>query len=320
MRVLAEVERGLTMRAIRRSFDRVTIVLGGGSTLGRSFHAGVLLSLEQRLAIDPRSVATIVGTSSGSIVAALVAAGLSAQDLFRHEVGDPMSPAGRSLLAEAEAWGSDRRSRLADASLIDSAALRTSSSIGGTLARLVPDGSRRHDQLCSYVDGLYGQRWPVRPDLKLCAVDLRARRRIVLDRAAVRSPGPAVAASCALPGVHAPVHLGDYRLVDGAVHSMDNADLADRSDRDLVVVSSPLSAQRALDPLRPLAGVRNAVRSQTKWELGRTTSACPVVVIQPRVGDIRTMGLDLGTNRRRPAVARKARATADLAFTSFLSS
>lgn len=196
-------------------------------------------------------------------------------------------------------------------------------SVGGTLARLVPPGPRRHDVLCSYVDGLHGRRWPERPDLRFCAVDIRTGRRVILDRAAVRSPGPAVAASCALPGIHTPVDLGRHRLVDGAVHSMDNADVARACDSDLVIVSSPLSARQPLDPWRPLAGVRNSVRSRTQRELDPSRSgfadpSCPVLVIRPSAADIRAMGVDLGTNRRRSAVARQALASAGEAFDAFL--
>ena len=298
---------------------RIAVVLGGGSTLGRSFHAGVLLALERRLGLDPRSVDTIVGTSSGAIVASLVGAGLSAQDLYRHELGDELSPAGVALLAEADAWGSDRRSLLADAAMVGPAEPTGDGSVGGSLVRLMPRGRRRHDNLCSYVDGLHGRRWPERPDLKFCTVDVPTRRRVVLDRAAVGSPGPAVAASCALPGIHTPVRLGDRVLVDGAVHSMDNADVVEPDDRehDLVIVSSPLSAQRVVAPWQPLAAVRNVVRTRTRSEVRRSVSACSVVVVQPDSADIAAMGVDLGTNRRRARVARQALTTAERTFHEF---
>lgn len=302
------------------TYQRITIVLGGGSTLGRSFHAGVLLAMERRLGVDPRTVDTIVGTSSGAIVAGFVGAGLSAGDLFRHELGRGLSPAGSALLSTAEVWRSGRRSLLADAALVGSATGDRTASVGGRLARLIPRGPLRHDVLCSYMDGLHGATWPERPDLRFCAVDVRSGRRVVLDGTAVRSPGPAVAASCALPGIHAPVDIGRYRLVDGAVHSMDNADVATDCDRDLIIVSSPLSADQPLGPWRPLAGLRNTVRSRTQRDLEDHRPDCPVVVVRPETADVRAMGMDLGTNRRRASVARQALATADQAFQSFLAS
>ena len=73
---------------------------------------------------------------------------------------------------------------------------------------------------------------------------------------------------------------------------------------------------------RPAAAARWCAQCSSghrpRRELGRSTSTCPVVVIQPGPDDVQAMGLDLGTNRRRAAVARNARATADRAFASFL--
>ncbi len=45
----------------------------------------------------------------------------------------------------------------------------------------------------------------------------------------------AVAASCAVPGVHPPITVGGRRLVDGGLRSPTDADLAAGCDRVLVV-------------------------------------------------------------------------------------
>ena len=57
----------------------------------------------------------------------------------------------------------------------------------------------------------------------------------------------AVAASCAVPGVFAPVVHRGRRLVDGGSHSMTNADLAAGDASELVVVIAPTCVQPAPD-------------------------------------------------------------------------
>src|SRR6478735_9602223 len=60
---------------------RIGLVLGAGGTTGAAFHAGALLALEQDLGWDPREADIIVGSSAGSIVGALLRAGLTTDDL-----------------------------------------------------------------------------------------------------------------------------------------------------------------------------------------------------------------------------------------------
>ncbi len=62
---------------------RVAVVLGAGGTVGHAFHAGVLAALHHELGWDARHADLVVGTSAGSVVAALLRAGLPAADLAR---------------------------------------------------------------------------------------------------------------------------------------------------------------------------------------------------------------------------------------------
>ena len=60
---------------------RIGLVLGGGGIAGMAFHAGVLLALHHDLGWDARDADVIVGTSAGSIVGALLRAGVTPEDL-----------------------------------------------------------------------------------------------------------------------------------------------------------------------------------------------------------------------------------------------
>jgi len=58
----------------------------------------------------------------------------------------------------------------------------------------------------------------------------------------------AVAASCAVPGYFAPVHVGRHTYVDGGVHSPTNAAVLRGRGLDLVVVVSPMSGPAGWSP------------------------------------------------------------------------
>jgi predicted acylesterase/phospholipase RssA len=90
-------------------------------------------------------------------------------------------------------------------------------------------------------------------------VRLGSGRRVVFGRDAdVTAAVPeAVAASCAIPGYFVPVRIGEFRYVDGGVHSPTNADVLAGQGLDLVIVSSAMSAAREAacsyrDPSAPL--------------------------------------------------------------------
>ncbi len=62
---------------------RVGLVLGAGGTVGAAYHAGVLFSIEHHTGFDPRDATQIVGTSAGSLVGALLRAGVASDELVR---------------------------------------------------------------------------------------------------------------------------------------------------------------------------------------------------------------------------------------------
>jgi NTE family protein len=68
----------------------------------------------------------------------------------------------------------------------------------------------------------------------------------------------AVEASCAVPGLYAPVRVGGRRLVDGGVQSVTNLDLAIRTWCRTVIALSPMGFEprRPPDQLRVMARQR----------------------------------------------------------------
>jgi len=86
----------------------------------------------------------------------------------------------------------------------------------------------------------------------LVASDLDSGDRVVLtgdryDGAEVPLT-KAVRASCAVPGVYAPVRIGSHRLVDGCVQSSTNLDVAVRTGCRAVIALAPMGYDRREPP------------------------------------------------------------------------
>ena len=233
---------------------RVGLVLGAGGVVGQAYHSGVLAVLEHDFGFDPRTAEVVVGTSAGSITGTLLRLGVSANDLAAWTVKAPLTgddgvlgqiaevpipeldplrpleilrhlprPPGRHMVARA---------------LIRPWQFRP---LAAGLALLAPG---RHDivEQLGALRELERSAWPER-DLWICAVRRRDGRRIVFGRPG-SPPAPvhlAVAASCAVPGYFAPVHIDGLTYVDGGAHSPTNAAILRGRGLDLVIVVSPMS-------------------------------------------------------------------------------
>ena len=66
------------------------LVLGGGGVLGAAWMVGALSVLEDELGADLRDFDQLVGTLAGSVLAALLGAGVSVADLRRHQLGESL--------------------------------------------------------------------------------------------------------------------------------------------------------------------------------------------------------------------------------------
>jgi NTE family protein len=231
----------------------VALVLGAGGVLGGAYHAGTLAALEHA-GWDPRTADLIVGTSAGSLAGAVLRAGLSGRDQMARVLGRPMSQEGTRLVARAELGPpgqvriptapAPRRRGPANPTLVARAWLPFSGVRPGVaLAGAVPPGSIPTEMISEPMDRLLPS-WPDRP-LWLCSVRLADGALVVAGRDPVQaSVGEAVAASCAVPGLFAPVRLGGRLHVDGGAHSPTNADVVAGLGHDLVVVISPMSGTR----------------------------------------------------------------------------
>lgn len=231
---------------------RVGLVLGAGGVVGHAFHAGALAALEDETGWDPRNADVIVGTSAGSVVAALLRAGFSTRDLYEEARGERPAWRARWRLHRSDRHASTLPATpaLADVFNLVASPRLVARAItapwtvrpGAAAAALLPVGSISTEPLAARLGPLIGTRWPDL-DLRICAVDLDRGRRAVFTRASRPRTDlvTAVTASCAIPGFFTPVVVDGTRYVDGGVHSPTNADLVADHHLDLVIISSPMS-------------------------------------------------------------------------------
>src|SRR5580704_14584076 len=65
------------------------LVLGGGGVLGAAWMIGALSALSDARGWDPRQADVIVGTSAGSVLAAMIGSGIGGDSLLNHQRGMP---------------------------------------------------------------------------------------------------------------------------------------------------------------------------------------------------------------------------------------
>ena len=190
---------------------RIGLALGGGAARGFA-HIGVIQVLEES-GIKPQLV---VGTSAGSLVAALYAAGMSGAELGMLAVGMD-------------------ESALTDWSFPGRGVIR-----GDALARYVREqtGGRTIEQM--------------KLPLGIVATDLDSGQAILFQRG---DPGTAVRASSAVPAVFQPVKIGEREYVDGGLVSPVPVRFARQMGAELVLavdISSPPEGQATGDAMRLL--------------------------------------------------------------------
>ena len=184
----------------------IGLALGGGAARGFA-HIGVIKALEAN-DIKPDIV---VGTSAGSVIAAVYATGISGNELNRIAIN------------------------LDEASITDWA-MPFSSKFGGLI---------KGDALQSEINRLVGNRTidKMKIPLGIASTDLKTGNPILFQRG---DTGQAVRASCSVPGVFAPTIIAGREYVDGGLTNPVPVRFAKQMGADIVIavnISSEPSTQ-----------------------------------------------------------------------------
>ena len=220
---------------------RIGLALGGGAARGFA-HIGVIQVLEES-GLRPDLV---VGTSAGSLVAALYASGKSGAELGA--LADSMD-----------------ESAVTDWAFPGRGVIR-----GEALARYVRDhtGGRSIEQM--------------RMPLGIVATDLDSGEAILFQRG---DPGVAVRASSAVPAVFQPVRIGLREYVDGGLVAPVPVRFARQMGAELVIavdISAPPEGSATGDPMRMLLQTFAIMgRSINHYELHDAD-----VVVRPRLAGV----------------------------------
>ncbi len=297
---------------------RIGLVLGGGGILGGAWLVGALHALNEATGWQPSWAEYIVGTSAGSVVAALVAEGIPPWFLVHHQRGgsvDGMTNSEGEPIAHADettrgllSWSGELpRPILGSPSL----ALRTAlhpwrypptAAMTGWVGR----GFLSTDEVRHMVEMVVPSGWSHHPHLWIVTLDYASGKRTVFGQEG--SPPAelwqAVTASCAIPGLYRPVRIGGRLYVDGGVWSPSNLDLLGRTDVDIVIAMNPMSSLQPGLPTTIGERVERRLRAAFGRRLGREArrlrdKGVDLLLVQPGPEDLDAMGLNLMDPSRR---------------------
>lgn len=300
------------------------LVLGAGGTVGLAYHAGVLRALERVAGVVADQAALIVGTSAGSVAGAYIRTGWSTEDFWQVALGthpslDGLSAAERderSRAILAPAFGDPLtllRHVIGSAYVAGRSFLRLPAPwlrVPAVLQRAFPGGVFEMSEGKRRFAEELPVGWPEKP-LWLCTVDISSGRRVVLGRpgrAPLVSLQAAVAASCAIPGVYAPVRVGALTLVDGGVHSTTNLDLAAKARCGLIIGVAPMAYDTGASLPSPLRQVVRRVPARMlidEMAVARRRGA-DVLLVRPSADELRLHGVNLMRTTGWDVVARAA--------------
>ncbi|MBV9487480.1 MAG: patatin-like phospholipase family protein [Frankiaceae bacterium] len=291
------------------------LVLGGGGVLGAAWMIGALAALSESLDWDPRDAEVVVGTSAGSVLAAMLASGRGVEQLLNHQRGiiapgdehidfDPDTASGGSMPPRPQF-------RMGSRALVARSVLHPRRvPVLAALSGLAPRGRGSLAAVGNLVKAANPDEvWPEHPQAWLIAMDYDTGKRIAFGRpgSPTASMSEAVMASCSIPGWYAPLAIGGRRYIDGGTLSPTSLDLLAGSGLDEVYCLAPMISFDYDEPTTVVGRVerrfRRLMTKRVLQEAGKVRRhGAAVTLLGPGREDLEAIGVNLMDHRRRTTV------------------
>lgn len=298
---------------------RRALAIGCGGVAGAAWTTAMLSGLAEATGWDPRTADILTGTSSGSVMVALLGGGISVERMMQNQ---------RTGFSQTTRWNHDRSSGshlpplpglpLPGAPLLALQGLHGRVSAMTALSGLLPKGRLDVEPLAELIEGLATKdQWVSHPATWVVAVDDQSGERVAFGSpTAPRVPmSQAVCASCAIPGWAPPIPMAGRRWMDGGIASSASVDmLADTGVEEVVLITPMVS--RVMDtprslPVRMERLLRRVMTQRTNAEIALLEArGIKVLRIEPALDDLDAFGFNMMDPRRRVKVFDTAVRTA----------
>jgi len=303
------------------------LVLGAGGVLGAAWTIGALTALEESEGFEVASCQHIVGTSAGSVLAALVGAGVGVGELRANQLGGQVSTgpmAGYTYNPDRATGGAlpglPRPGVGSRKLLMRSVRHPRSVTPLAAWSSMLPPGRGSLWTVRHLIDAVspVGQ-WSPHPGVWVVAMDYDTGRRVAFGRpgAPAAELSEAVLASCSIPAWYAPVTIGGRRYVDGGTCSPTSLDLLAGLELDEVFVLAPMCSFDYDEPATMGGRLERSFRRTVTRRMVREAhkvraSGTRVTLLGPGREDLQAIGANLmDPSRRHEVIETSLRTSAE---------
>jgi uncharacterized protein len=223
---------GTAITAPRNGSPTRALVLGGGGAVGVGWQSGLLTGLREA-GVDLAGAESIVGTSAGAFVGALLSSGREVTEALAS-----LAALGQGIDPDSLAAGDEAFLRAVRLASLDTDSRRALRAIG----RAAQEASTpAEDVYLGLFGALDSTAWPA--GFRCTAIETDSGELVVWDEGSGVSLLHAVAASCAVPILFPTVTINGHRYMDGGILSHLNATAAPLTDVLVVLSCHPLGSQ-----------------------------------------------------------------------------